>query len=329
MVLPFLLGAAALAAGAVGIRSGVDAAFDDAEANEVQKKAQKRHKSAKQRLEKARNRTIATLEDLGKLKLEVWSQQLGRFVELFSQLKNVELTGQAMVDELKMAHLTKDELAQMKDLSAKASEVLIGGTSALGGGALAGIASYGGATMFASASTGTAISSLAGAAATNATLAWFGGGSLAAGGLGMAGGMAVLGGIVAGPVLAVGGLVMSAKARKFEAEVKKEIGQMESAISILDAIEKVAKQFDAVIRRLAELFTPLLHGLESAIATTGNNYADYSPSQKRFVHLTVQFAQVLKLVLETPLLTKEGAINESCYKALEAGQEVTGQSNPN
>ena len=51
------------------------------------------------------------------------------------------------------------------------------------------------------ASTGTAISSLSGVAATNATLAWLGGGTLAAGGLGMAGGAIVLGAIgIAGAV---------------------------------------------------------------------------------------------------------------------------------
>lgn len=49
--------------------------------------------------------------------------------------------------------------------------------------------------MFGAASTGTAISTLSGAAATKATLAWFGGGSLAAGGFGVAGGGIVLAGI--------------------------------------------------------------------------------------------------------------------------------------
>ncbi|AVI91336.1 hypothetical protein CW753_18200 [Klebsiella pneumoniae] len=39
------------------------------------------------------------------------------------------------------------------------------------------------------ASTGTAIGTLSGVAATNATLAWFGGGAVAAGGAGMSGGM--------------------------------------------------------------------------------------------------------------------------------------------
>jgi len=53
----------------------------------------------------------------------------------------------------------------------------------------------GGAAAFGSASTGTAISSLSGKAASNAILAWFGGGSKAVGGLGMAGGNMVLPGI--------------------------------------------------------------------------------------------------------------------------------------
>jgi uncharacterized protein YjiS (DUF1127 family) len=51
------------------------------------------------------------------------------------------------------------------------------------------------------ASTGAAIGGLSGVAATNATLAWFGGGALAAGGAGMAGGVAVLSGIVALPLI--------------------------------------------------------------------------------------------------------------------------------
>ena len=70
---------------------------------------------------------------------------------------------------------------------------LVGGTTALG--------AWGLVSLLGSASTGTAISSLSGVAATNATLAWFGGGSLATGGAGMAGGFWVLGGIVAAPIV--------------------------------------------------------------------------------------------------------------------------------
>ena len=59
-------------------------------------------------------------------------------------------------------------------------------------------AAMGIATTFGVASTGTAISALSGAAATNAALAWLGGGVLAAGGGGMAAGKALL--LLAGPV---------------------------------------------------------------------------------------------------------------------------------
>jgi membrane protein implicated in regulation of membrane protease activity len=70
---------------------------------------------------------------------------------------------------------------------------LVGGSTALG--------AWGLVSLIGSASTGTAITSLSGIAATNATLAWFGGGSLATGGAGMAGGLWVLGGIVAAPII--------------------------------------------------------------------------------------------------------------------------------
>jgi hypothetical protein len=52
---------------------------------------------------------------------------------------------------------------------------------------MAGFAAFGSVGMLATASTGTAIGTLSGAAATNATLAWLGGGALSAGGFGMAG----------------------------------------------------------------------------------------------------------------------------------------------
>ena len=80
------------------------------------------------------------------------------------------------------------------------------------------------------ASTSTAIATLNGVALTNATLAWLGGGSLAAGGLGVAGGMAILGGIVAAPVLAIGGMFLSSKA---EVALEKRRVRMPAKLNLL------------------------------------------------------------------------------------------------
>ncbi len=61
------------------------------------------------------------------------------------------------------------------------------------------------ATAIGTASTGTAISSLSGAAASKAALAWLGGGAVSAGGGGTVVGMAVVGGVAAVAAVAVGG----------------------------------------------------------------------------------------------------------------------------
>ena len=66
------------------------------------------------------------------------------------------------------------------------------------GGLAAPAAVYAAAASLGTASTGTAISALSGAVATKATLAWLGGGALAAGGLGVAGGAVVLGAVGVG-----------------------------------------------------------------------------------------------------------------------------------
>lgn len=329
MVLPFILGAAAIGAGVTGIKKGIEAVSDNSTAKQLQENARANYEVTKRDLKYFHQNAQESLEKLGWLQLDVWHKQIGRFAELYEQIKNVELTGQVNVGEFNAARFTSEELRQMKDLSLKAQEVMAGGAGALGSGTLVGMATYGGAMMFASASTGTAISSLAGAAATNATLAWFGGGSLAAGGFGMAGGMVVLGGIVTAPVLAVGGMAMAAKAqqnladaKKYQAEAQQAIEAMNNAIAILEAINDVALKFDWVIENLSQRMTPVLDTLESMLAVSGTNYYLYQKSQQQQVYVAVQFAQLLKLILETPLLTNEGGINNDCFQALAQGQKV-------
>lgn len=84
---------------------------------------------------------------------------------------------------------------------------MVGLTAGVGAGALAaaGVGSLVAAVGVAG--TGAAISGLSGAAATSATLAWLGGGSLAAGGWGVAGGTVVLGTATAGVGVVIAGVV--------------------------------------------------------------------------------------------------------------------------
>ncbi|MEB3887163.1 hypothetical protein [Lyngbya sp. CCY1209] len=87
-----------------------------------------------------------------------------------------------------------------------ATPTIVGGAM-IGVGASAGTVVTIASTLGAAASTGTAIGSLSGAAATNAALAWLGGGSLAAGGGGMAAGAAIVSAVsTGGAVVAIAGV---------------------------------------------------------------------------------------------------------------------------
>jgi hypothetical protein len=108
------------------------------------------------------------------------------------------------------------------------------GTGSIAGGTLA-VGSWALVTALGSASTGVAISGLSGVAATNATLAWFGGGALAAGGAGMAGGAAVLSGLFAIPLVYFAAKGSHKKAKELE-DAEKEVA---------DAIVRIREQLDA------------------------------------------------------------------------------------
>ena len=90
---------------------------------------------------------------------------------------------------------TKKELEQVQKSAFTAGVGVTGGLAVT---SLAPSAAMWVATTFGTASTGTAISALSGAAANSAALAWLGGGSIAAGGAGVTGGQALL--ALAGPI---------------------------------------------------------------------------------------------------------------------------------
>lgn len=334
MPLPLILvGAAALVAGAFGAKKGTDAYSDNKAAASLRLDATAKFDKAKCQLERAKEKCNSELESLGRLRLEIFDNEIRRFVSLFSEFRDVRISD---LHQLEAIGIQKESLEEMRTQSHAASEVLQIGIASIGSGALVGLASYGATTMLASASTGTVISTLSGVAATNATLAWFGGGSLAAGGLGMAGGAAVLGGIVAVPVLAVGGMMLAAKARENLANARQSLAEAERAASemknaqvVLETITAVSVQFQDVSRRLCDRFTPVLDKLERMIEEKRKWWWRWLPwklrinlrklpeSDQREVHYAWLFAQTLKAVLDTSLLTEEGALQENVEQALD------------
>ena len=317
-LIPILIGTGLAA---LGIGKGAKAIHDNSKAKEINEDAQSIINSAKSKLESARDATKASLEALGEEKIANCQYVLTPFIRSFERIKNIEWQDIPGLDELANFKLDKVSFKELKEVTILAGS-MVGGTAAgaVAGGAVA-FGAYGAAGALATASTGTAIASLSGAAATNATLAFFGGGSLAAGGLGIAGGTMVLGGLVAGPALAVLGFVMGAKASanldnaySNRAKAREAEEQINVLVTACQGIKERAYMFKALLFQLGDILKQMLEKLDTVIETEGVDYSQYSYGTKKFLASLVSTVQATKAILDTPLLDENGALTDASQR---------------
>lgn len=328
MPLPFLLAGAAVLAGGFGVKKGVDSYSDFNRAKTLNSKAKNIFDDARADLEKTRGEAQKSMETLGKLKFQTYEDSIIPFVEAFSKIKNIEYEDKNELDTGNLPQITHDELDSFQQMALEMKSVVSGGIAALGTGGLAGLAAYGGVGVLGTASTGAAIGGLSGVAATNATLAWLGGGSIAAGGYGMAGGMMVLGGIVAGPVLAVGGMMLASKAEAARHEAYSNLKNAELAAEEMLTAEIVTggiqMRFDevsSILHTLKLRFEPLLDSLKRLV-DENSDYQSYSDKDKRGVFMSVSLAKTLKNILEAPLLSEDGRLTTESRDVVKLGNEL-------
>ncbi len=318
MPVPLLFIGAAVATGGLGIGKTIKAGIDANNAKNINNNANALVEAATDKLNGQRKACGDALSSLGQEKITILNQSVSEFLDTFTKIKNVDFRDTVGLEELKKFHIDQNEFTDIKAMVNFAGSLAGGAIAGTAGGALAAFGAYGAAQAFAFASTGTAIASLSGAAATNATLAFFGGGSLAAGGLGMAGGTAVLGGLVAGPALMVMGLVAGHAAKK---DLEKAITNKAEAIRIASQLSTASLQCETIRRRtymfynlLARLdtyFLPLIYKMEDIYQKEGDDYAQYSPESRKVIASCASFAVSIKSVLDTPILTDDGLLTEA------------------
>ncbi|EAW33392.1 hypothetical protein [Lyngbya sp. PCC 8106] len=246
-IIPIVLGAVALGSAVFGVGAGVSGVSNMQEADKIGKNVQKRHDVARERAEQEWKKTQQLAEEYGQLQIDVKIRTIGRFIAFIERIgQKGSLKDKRFLEGLEGFSI--EDLKAYKAEALEAHKIATGGFKAVGAGAGAGVAAGQGTLtmvgLLGTASTGTAISGLSGAAATNATLAWLGGGSLATGGGGMALGAIVLNGIIAGPALAVTGFVLAGegkkkltKARKYESDANTKITEIEEAQDLLKQIK--------------------------------------------------------------------------------------------
>lgn len=324
MPIPFLFIGAAVATGAYGVGKSIKAGADQKEANETNERADSIVKDASKKIETCRKNCGLAIDNLGKRKIQILDESIKPFITEFEKLNHVELSESKGLNELQKMVLDQKKFTELKELQSMATSMAGGLASGAMAGAITAFGAYGAAGALATASTGTAIASLSGAAATNATLAFFGGGSLAAGGLGMAGGTAVLGGLVAGPALAVLGAVVGAKAsanldkaysnlskaREFKEE-------MDAASILCIGIRKRAAMFNRFLLSLNSVFEPLIYEMKQIILDKGTDFRTFSDEEKKTVAEAMAMAGAIKSILDTPILDDEGNLTPESDKMVE------------
>lgn len=253
MPIPFIIGAAALAAGAYGAKKGYDGYQKHSEADEIVKSAQNRYDRKKVVFDEQEKNSQTALTSLGELELSI-GKSFGDFKTLADSL--LDKLRQDGSKDLTI-HVPRQTLQRIENYSYSAIGVLGSAVGAGAAGAAAGFAVYGGVMALGAASTGTAISSLAGVAATNATLAAIGGGSLATGGLGIAGGTAILGAAVAAPVLAIVGWAYDSHGEEALKNARRADREVDSAVVKLGKAGEMLRDVEDYSRRIKRTLTSI------------------------------------------------------------------------
>lgn len=206
--------------------------------NELHEQVESKRKAVNRNLEKLVQSKKNALLSLRKMKKI--SRNLGKTRQRDLQNNDVSV-------DINYTFSTIDKTISTGEIAMSSTKgASVGVSTAMGAWALAG--------TFGTASTGTAIGSLTGAAATNATLAYLGGGAAAMGGGGMVAGTAVLGGLVALPALILTGVFSHVSANKKIKEIEEKEYEI---IQATEDCEKALLSFDLISKRSIEITTAL------------------------------------------------------------------------
>jgi hypothetical protein len=308
-ILPFI--PVALALFGVGMIADGVASANEEQAQEIAEDAQARHEYACEAIEELREVIQDLAAEYGALQLAVKQNTIGRFITLREQidrtssckdrtfLESFEGAKPQQLREYQSIRLEANSIAN----SGMIADTIIGvaAEQLVERGALALVG------LFGTASTGTAISGLSGIAAQNATYAWFGGGSIAAGGGGMALGGLVLSGITLIPTLLFSGfrLVKGDKALtealEYQEKVDIEIDRIIEAENFLLKVHDRICDLYNLVNELDDKAIDILNQLES-------KSFDRDRDAAKFQRLTFLLRAVVE-IMKAPVLSTNGKLN--------------------
>lgn len=313
MPLPFIIGGIAAAAGVAGLGSGVHGGIKLKEANDTMKQAESIQNQAVKEFKCRNKECTSVMDSLGKKELEI----LSSFDEFSNYIEKIQKRPEFKQYAKDGICLPKYEAEELKKVSAGAG-ILLGGLGGTAAGTAGGFAAAGATTSavmaLGTASTGTALSTLSGVAATNATLAALGGGSIAAGGGGIALGTAILGSATLGIGLLVGGIIFNAtgtklseKADEAYRQASRTRNEVEKVCEHLNKLKKVATSYLEMLEKVDLQYRKRLGILDNIVNfSEKTNWNDFTEKEKKLTENLELLVGLLHKMCKVNLVIKNG-----------------------
>ena len=304
-----------IVAAAAGVKKLYKASTDKKEAEKVETRAKNILTDAQNTFNISCKRSNQSLQKLGKTKANIFNSNINYFVNTYKKLIELELQNKWAIDEKLRLTLSNFNIQQLQSSVNMASTLVGGLATGSVGGAMTAFGAYGSVGLLAHASTGTAIASLHGIAASNATLSVLGGGTLAAGGLGVTGGAMVLGGLVAAPALAIMGCICGAKASKYKEDAYKNLAiakkrreELMAAHDLCCDISEKCDMFITTLNKLNENLTHFIYKVDLAVQMHGLNYNCFTQEQKEDLMCATATIVNIKLICDTNIMNEDGSL---------------------
>ena len=234
-------------------------------------------------------------------------QEINRFEIYLNSLSNSPIEFERVLSLVKSDLKEIHEAMKLEEENRSANIRGAGmGAAGLAGGTVVAVAGstalMAAATAFGTASTGVTISSLSGAAATNAALAWLGGGTLATGGGGMSAGSALLG--LAGPVgwsiagvAAIGAGVITAK--KNSESARKATSQAKELRAKAQILSEKCSELECLTKQTGNLRQKIAIACETLERIVTKDHNNFTYEQKSLLCSTVNDVQSLGKLINT------------------------------
>ncbi|MGN0016065.1 MAG: toxin-antitoxin system YwqK family antitoxin [Candidatus Avelusimicrobium sp.] len=283
------------------------------------------HKTACQTTRYYQRKMKESISDLGKIRLEVLQGVVGEFLGCLKDMnqKN-KINYYELMGKIGITPQVAKEFGDIDmSVSKLSSNTLLVGTLGTFTAVSTPAAVTSAVAAYAAASTSTAISSLSGAAATNATLAWLGGGSIASGGGGMAAGAAVLSTATAAATGAVAivtaGIIATVhysnkltKTTQQAADMAVNIARMEESWVIMNGIIQRANELTIATFEIQQKALAAISRLKPLTPDFDTDVEYYNQTFRTAARLVESLIGLVKVAL----LDEKGNLNEMGLKEI-------------